>query len=123
MSYFRIHLREDNDNFLINIHFIRSSQDRLTFNELTTPEKIFFIITYYISIEFQVKNKNIIFSNLFIPSNFNKAGSIYRTIRKMLLIFESDENLSSFNLIFILSNLELKKSIKKLNIITIQENE
>ncbi|MFW9881508.1 MAG: hypothetical protein ACFFG0_51240, partial [Candidatus Thorarchaeota archaeon] len=122
-SYFRIHLNQDNHTFLLHTHFVRNNRDKLTFRELTTPEKIFFIIIYYISIDVQIKNKNIVFSNLFLPSNFNKAGSIYRTIRKMLPIFENEKNLSSFKLIFILSNLELKKDIKKLNIITIQENE
>lgn len=122
-SYFRIHLNQDNSTFLLQTHFVRNNRDKFTFSELTTPEKIFFIIIYYISIDFQIKNKNIIFSNLFLPNIFNKAGSIYRTIRKMLPIFENEKSLSSFKLIFILSNLELKKDIKKLNIITIQEKE
>ena len=72
--------------------------------------------------EIQVKNDNIIFSNLFIPSIYNKAGSIFRTIRKILPLFENEEDLSPFNLIFILSNLEMKKEIKNLKMITIQAN-
>ncbi|MFX1571307.1 MAG: hypothetical protein ACFFB0_01025 [Promethearchaeota archaeon] len=121
-SNFRIHLSNDNKTYLIKIGFVRNNREKITFNELTTPEKIFFIITYYISIELQVKNNNIIFSNLFIPSIYNKAGSIFRTIRKILPLFEKDENLSTVNLIFILSNLEMKKEIKYLKIIKIQEN-
>lgn len=121
-SNFRIHLSNDNKSFFIKIGFIRNNREKITFNELTTPEKIFFIIIYYISIELQVKNDNIIFSNLFIPSIYNKAGSIFRTIRKILPLFENEEVLTNFNLIFILSNLEMKKEIKNLKIITIQAN-
>ena len=121
-SNFSIHLSNDNKSFFIKIGFIRNNREKITFNELTTPEKIFFIIIYYISIELQVKNDNIIFSNLFIPSIYNKAGSIFRTIRKILPLFENEEDLTNFNLIFILSNLEMKKEIKNLKIITIQSN-
>ena len=122
-SNFRIHLNSDKQSFYIKIGFIRNNRERITFKELTTPEKIFFIITYYISMEIQVKNDNIVFSNLFIPSIYNKAGSIFRTIRKILPLFENERNLASFNLIFILSNLEMKKEIKNLKAITIQANE
>jgi len=121
-SNFRIHLNSDKQSFYIKIGFIRNNRERITFKELTTPEKIFFIITYYISMEIQVKNENIVFSNLFIPSIYNKAGSILRTIRKILPLFENERNLASFNLIFILSNLEMKKEIKNLKTITIQSN-
>ena len=121
-SNFRIHLNSDKQSFYIKIGFIRNNRERITFKELTTPEKIFFIITYYISMEIQVKNDNIVFSNLFIPSIYNKAGSILRTIRKILPLFENERNLASFNLIFILSNLEMKKEIKNLKKITIQAN-
>jgi DNA repair exonuclease SbcCD ATPase subunit len=121
-SHFRIHLNKDNKSFFINIGFIRNNREKITFKELTTPEKIFFVITYYISMEIQVKNKNIIFSNLFIPNIYNKAGSIFRTIRKILPLFEIERDLASYNLIFILSNLEMKKEIKNLKTITIQAN-
>ncbi|MFW9876601.1 MAG: hypothetical protein ACFFG0_26195 [Candidatus Thorarchaeota archaeon] len=121
-SKFRIHLGNDNKSFFIKVEFIRNNKEKIVFTELTTPEKIFFIITYYISIELQVNNKNIIFSNLFIPSIYNKAGSISRTIGKILPLFECEEDLSTFNLVFILSNLEIKKEIKNLKIITIQQN-
>ncbi|MFW9987862.1 MAG: hypothetical protein ACFFC3_04340, partial [Candidatus Odinarchaeota archaeon] len=87
----------------------------------TTPEKVFFIIVFYISIKLHTKSKNIILSNISILTKYNKAGSIYRTIRKILPLFEKDDILLGFNLIFILSNLELKKEIKNLKIKTIQE--
>ncbi|MHA2036809.1 MAG: hypothetical protein ACW98X_10270 [Promethearchaeota archaeon] len=121
-SHFQVLLSDDNKMFYVQSSFTRNNKEQLIFDELTTPEKIFFIIIYYISIEIQLKNNNIVFSNLFIPSNYNKAGSIYRTIRKIIPLFES-EDLSNFNLIFILSNLEMKKEIKNLKVITIQESE
>jgi hypothetical protein len=119
---FRILLSNDNKNFFIQIGFTRNNKEKISFEELTTPEKIFFIIVCNISIELQVKNHNIVFSNLFIPTIYNKAGSIFRTIRKMLPLFDTEEYLSKFNLIFILSNLEMKKEVKNVKIITIQEN-
>ncbi|MHA1931208.1 MAG: hypothetical protein ACW96X_01640, partial [Promethearchaeota archaeon] len=121
-SHFQVLLSEDSKMFYIRSSFSHKIKEQLTFDELTTPEKIFFIMIFYISIEIQLKNKNIIFSNLFIPSNYNKAGSIYRTINKILPLFES-EFFEEFNLIFILSNLEMKKEIPNLKIITIQDNE
>ncbi|MCK4286030.1 MAG: hypothetical protein KAX18_07495 [Candidatus Lokiarchaeota archaeon] len=121
-SHFQVLLSDNNEMFYIRSDFTRNNKEQITFDELTTPEKIFFIIICYISIEIQLKNNNIVFSNLFIPSNYNKAGSIFRTIRKILPLFES-EDFAEFNLIFILSNLEMKKEIKNLKIITIQENE
>jgi len=120
-SHFQVLLSDNNKNFYVQSSFTRNNKEQLTFDELTTPEKIFFIIICYISIEIQLKNNNIIFSNLFIPSNYNKAGSIYRTIRKILPLFESDDFVE-FNLIFLLSNLEMKKEIKNLKVITILEN-
>ncbi|MFX1522167.1 MAG: hypothetical protein ACFFCC_01535 [Promethearchaeota archaeon] len=119
---FQILLSSDNKTFNIQLLFTRTNNNSLNFDELTTPEKIFFIIVWYISTEIQLNSKNIIFSNLFIPSIYNKAGSIFRTIRKILPLFES-EKLPHVNLIFILSNLEMKKDIKNLEIITIQESE
>ncbi|MFX1280781.1 MAG: hypothetical protein ACFFA3_15505 [Promethearchaeota archaeon] len=121
-SSFKITLSNDNKSFFIEISFTRNKKDKISFEELTTPEKIFFIMVYTIAIELQIKNQNIIFSNLFIPSIYNKAGSIFRTIRKILPIFEREQYLSNYNLIFILSNLEMKKEPKNVKIITIQEN-
>ncbi len=120
-SHFQVLLSDNNKIFNIQLSFTRNNKNQITFGELTTPEKIFFIIIYFISIEIQLKNNNIIFSNLFIPSNFNKAGSIFRTIKKILPLFAREDFLG-FNLIFLLSNLEMKKEIKNLNVITIQES-
>jgi len=121
-SRFSIILKNDNKSFFIKIEFTRKDKEKVNFDELTTPEKIFFIIIFYISIKLQFKTENIIFSNVSMLSKYNKAGSIYRTIRKILPKFEIEEDLSKFNLIFILSNLELKKEIKNLKITTIKES-
>ncbi len=121
-SQIRVILSEDQKNFFISILFIRREKEKVSFEELTTPEKIFFIIVFYLSIKLHMNKNHIIFSNVSILSQFNKAGSIYRTIRKILPIFEMEEFLSRSKLTFILANLELKKSIKNLKIITIQES-
>ena len=121
ITQIRIILSEDQKNFLYNLSFLRNDKEQLKFEELTTPEKIFFIIVFYLSIRLHTNTKNIVFSNASIINQYNKAGSIYRTIRKILPIFEMDDKLSKFNLVFILSNLELKRTIKNLNIITIKE--
>ncbi len=121
-SQIRIFLSDDQKDFFINIKFLRKDTEDITFEELTTPEKIFFIIVFYISIKLHINQNNIIFSNVSILNQFNKAGSIYRTIRKIIPIFDSEKSLSKFNLIFILSNLELKKEIKNLNVKTIKES-
>ncbi|MFX0188210.1 MAG: coiled-coil domain-containing protein [Candidatus Hodarchaeota archaeon] len=109
-------------NFSINLEFIRSNKENLRFNKLTTPEKIFFVITFYISIQIHLGSKNIIFSNLFIPKIYNKRGSVYRTIRRILPVLEKENNLKKFNLIFIISNLEMKKPIENVKVIKIESS-
>ena len=121
-SQFRIIVSDDHKSFHINLKFIRKDKEQVDFEELTTPEKIFLLIVFYISIKLYIKIENIIFSNVSILSKYNKAGSIYRTIRTILPIFEREDALSKFNLIFIISNLELKKEIKNLKITTIKES-
>ncbi|MFX0038977.1 MAG: hypothetical protein ACFFCY_09620 [Promethearchaeota archaeon] len=122
ITQIRIVLSEDQKNFLCNLLFLRNDKEQVKFEGLTTPEKVYFIIVFYISIKLHTNNRNIIFSNVSILNQYNKAGSIYRTIRKILPIFEMEHKLSKFNLVFILSNLELKRAIKNLNIITIKES-
>lgn len=117
---FDIIINVENNSFKIQLNFIRS-KDIVNFTELTTPKKIFFVITLYLSIKILLKNYNIIFSNFFLPDVYNKRGSIYRTIKKVLPVFETDNELKDFNLIFILSNLEMKKPIENIKIINIDE--
>jgi hypothetical protein len=121
-SQFRIITSKDLTNFFVGLEFIRDNKENLKFEELTTPEKIFFILVFYISIKLFSKTEIIIFSNVSVLSKYNKAGSIYRTIRKILPVFKTDPSLVKYNLVFIISNLELKKDIKNLKIITIEES-
>ncbi len=121
-SEFTITVNKDDKFFFIIIKFIRNNKYMINFEELTTPEKIFFIIGFSISIKLQAKKENVIFSNSCIPRKYNKAGSIFRTFRKILPLFENEGELSQYNLILIISNLEMKKKIKNLKIVTIQES-
>jgi chromosome segregation ATPase len=118
----QIKISKDYKNFSINLEFIRSNKESLSFDKLTTPEKIFFVITFYISIQIHLGFKNIIFSNLFIPKIYNKRGSVYRTIRRILPVFEKENNLKKFNLIFIISNLEMKKPIENVKVVKIESS-
>ncbi len=117
---FDIIINEENTRFKIHLNFIRP-KDIVNFTELTTPKKIFFVIIFYLSIKILLKNYNIIFSNILLPDTYNKSGSVYRTIKKVLPVFEADNELKDFNLIFIISNLEMKKPIENIKIININE--
>ena len=92
----------------------------MSFTELTTPEKVFFLIILCISIQINLNFENIVFSNLILPNEYNKRGSVYRTLRKIIPVFENENSLKSINLVFVISNLEMKKSIENLKIITIE---
>lgn len=119
---YQLVVSNDNMAFLIQTKFIRNFKENVNFEGLTTPEKIYFIIAFFISIKILLKSENILFSNLFIPNIYNKGGSIYRTIRKILPIFETNDNLTNFKLIFLMSNLELKKEIENLKVIKFEES-
>ncbi len=116
-----ISISEDYNKLFLQINYFRSikSSDTLTFNDLTTPEKIFVVFTIFISINILLNKRYIVFSNLFLPSQFNKRGSIFRTIRKILPVFQNNNNLKKKNLVFVISNLELKKPLESLNTINI----
>ncbi|MHA1282833.1 MAG: hypothetical protein ACTSQP_10045 [Promethearchaeota archaeon] len=120
---FEIKIRNLDEQFLIVLSFLRGNKELLKFDDLTTPEKVFFIISFYLSLKIILKEKTIIFSNLFLPPKFNKRGSVYRTIRKVLPIFQKDKRLMDFSLIFIISNLEMKKEIEGIKIIEINQNQ
>jgi len=119
---YQLVVSNDNMAFLIQTKFIRNYKENVNFEGLTTPEKIYFIIAFFLSIKILLKSENILFSNLFIPNIYNKGGSIYRTIRKILPIFETNDNLTNFKLIFLMSNLELKKEIEKLKVLKVEES-
>jgi len=118
---FKLTISQDLKNFYITSKIFRDNKNKLNFEELTTPEKVFLVISLYLSIEIILNSQNIIFSNLFIPNEYNKRGSLYRTIRKVLPLFEKDSDLKDFNLVFIISNLEMKKPIENIKIIKINQ--
>jgi len=119
---YQLVVSNDNKAFLIQTKFIRNYKENVNFEGLTTPEKIYFIITFFLSIKILSKSENILFSNLFIPNVYNKGGSIYRTIRKILPLFQTNDNLINFKLIFLMSNLELKKEIENLKVLKVEES-
>ncbi len=114
---FLLVINDTNTSFFLKTNFIRNNKDKVSFEELTTPEKIFFVVSLFISTGVLLEYDNIFFSNLFIPRIYNKGGSIYRTIRKILPLFETDNKLTEHKLIFFMSNLELKNEINNLKLI------
>lgn len=105
--------------FFIQPKFIRNEKESLDFEGLTTPEKVFVAICLYIAIHIALHNTQIIFSNLFLHENFNKRGSLFRTLRKILPVLKEEKRFSNLNLSFLISNLEMKRPIENINIITI----
>jgi chromosome segregation ATPase len=118
---FNLTIDEKYKSFTINLEYVRSNKEITDFDNLTTPEKVFFLITFFISIKILLKSQNIIFSNLFLPAKYNKRGSVFRTISKAISLFENEKDFKDFNLIFIISSLEMKKPIENLRIINMEE--
>ena len=118
-----ISITEGFTKLLIHPQFARIKSHNLQFDDLTTPEKIFFIIIMQISIKMLQKSKTILFSNAFIPDSYNKRGSIFRTIRKLLQSFERNPSFNDYTFVFIISNLELKKQIENIKIIKINNSD
>jgi hypothetical protein len=116
---FLLVINDTNTAFSLKTNFIKNNKERANFEELTTPEKIFFIVSLFISIGVLLGHDNIFFSNMFIPRIYNKGGSIYRTIRKILPLFETNDKLTKYKLIFLMSNLELKNEINNLKLIKV----
>lgn len=120
-AFFQIAINSDFKNFNIQLQFNRVIRENVVFkfDDLTTPEKIFFVISANISMKVLLNYEWIIFSNLFLSTQYNKRGSIFRTIRKILPIFQNEENLKRFNLVFVISNLQMKNPIENLKIIKV----
>ncbi|MHA1671939.1 MAG: hypothetical protein ACTSV5_15415 [Promethearchaeota archaeon] len=118
-----ISITEGYTKLLIHPQFARKKTHNLHFEDLTTPEKIFFVIIMQISIKMIQKSKTILFSNAFIPDSYNKRGSIFRTIRKFVQSFERNPSFNDYTIIFIISNLELKNKIENIKIIKIKESD
>ena len=121
-SHFKVVINDTEHIFMIESIFYRKVNQMVNWQDLTTPERIFSVITFFISLKLILNYNPIIFSNIFLPSKYNKRGSIFRTIQKILPLFEHDESLKEIILIFVLSNLEMKKEIKNLNVINIKES-
>ena len=121
--HYQILVSNDLEDLFINTEFIRLNKESLVFEELTTPEKIFYVISFYISFKIQIESKFIVFSNLFIPKTFNKRGSIFRAIQRILSVIEEDKSLNKYVFIFIISNLEMKKPINNLKIIKVEKSD
>jgi len=121
-SQFLITIDKSRKNFFIELIFSRNEKEQINFEDLTTPEKIYFVISFYVSLEIVKKSDFIIFSNLYLPNRFNKRGSIERTLKKMLPLFNNEEKLLDKKLIFIISNLEIQLNNKNLKVIKIEES-
>ncbi|MEJ2279645.1 MAG: hypothetical protein P8Y70_18170 [Candidatus Lokiarchaeota archaeon] len=109
------------DKFLIEPKFQRNKEKKLKFNDLTTPEKVYITICFIIVIQLINNLKQIIVSNTFLPEKFNKKGSIFRTIKKLLNLVRNDQSFKDISLTFIIKNFEPKKMIQNLNVIKINE--
>lgn len=116
---FLLVIDDNNTSFFLKTNFIRNDKENVNFQNLTTPEKIFFVVSFNITTGILVGHDNIFFSNLFIPTIYNKGGSIFRTIRRIIPLFETNANLKKYNLIFLISNLELKKEINNIKLIKV----
>ncbi|MHA1782764.1 MAG: hypothetical protein ACTSUL_04970 [Promethearchaeota archaeon] len=110
-------LSHDIRDFSIIIKFLRKRKEKLKFNELTTPEKIYFLISMHVAMQVLLERKNIIFSNVYLSKQFNKKGSIYRTIKKIISVFKNAKLLKYHKLIFIIVNLEFDDSIQQAKIV------
>ncbi|MBD3212539.1 MAG: hypothetical protein GF311_08020 [Candidatus Lokiarchaeota archaeon] len=106
-----------NKEFFIKPKFTRNEKETLGFNQLTTPEKVFVVINLFITINISLDVRKVLFSNLYLNENFNKRGSLFRTLRKVIPIFQQNKNLKDIELTFAISNLEMKRPIENMNII------
>ena len=116
---FLLVINESNTLFYLKTVFERKDKEIANFEDLTTPEKIFFIVCFFLSNEVLLGHNNILFSNLFIPKIYNKGGSIYRTFRRIIPLFDTNDKLRKYKLIFVISNLELKQDINNIKIIKV----
>ncbi|MHA1763778.1 MAG: coiled-coil domain-containing protein, partial [Promethearchaeota archaeon] len=115
----QLEINDSLDELFLRFVFNRNDKENLIFQELTKPEKIFFIISFYIAVHLNADIHPIIFSNLFLPPIFNKKGSIFRTIKKIVPFIQKDIELKIHEFLFIISNLPLKEPIEGVDIINI----
>lgn len=119
---FNILIAPNYQNFLLEISFIRSKKEHISFQDLTTPEKVFFVITFFLTFLIQVHSKELIFSNVILPDDYNKRGSLFRTLRKIIPVFKQDPKLQDYKLIFLISKLDMKRTINNINIIKLNKS-
>jgi hypothetical protein len=101
--------------------FTRNEKEQVVLDNLTTPEKVFFVIIFFLSIQILNDSKHVIFSNLLIPNYYNKRGSIERTIKKITPLLNEDARFSDIKLILILANLDLKSDFNNIKVIKIEK--
>lgn len=106
-------------NSQIIINFKRVKEEAVIYDNLTTPEKVFFIICFYLTIESLKNKRNIIFTNLSIPKDYNKKGSIFRTLTKIMPVFNESPDLKEKSLTFLISGFKLSKDIKNVQLYNI----
>jgi len=119
---FNILIAPNYQNFLLELSFVRSKKEQISFQDLTTPEKVFLVITFFLSFLIQVHSKELIFSNVILPDDYNKRGSLFRTLRKIIPVFKQDPKLQDYKLIFLISKLEMKRTINNINIIKLNKS-
>ncbi|MFO8019381.1 MAG: hypothetical protein R6U96_12160 [Promethearchaeia archaeon] len=103
----------------IYLSFIRKGKEKIDIKGLTTPERVYFGICFYLSCFIVLGREEIVFSNLFLPANFNKRGSLFRTIRKTIPVFEQNPPLNTYKLIYLISKLHMKRQIKNTKVINL----
>ena len=116
-------ISQKSDQFLIEPEFKRTKEKNLKFIDLTTPEKVYITICFIAVIQMINNLNQIIISNVFLPEKFNKRGSIFRTIKKLINLVQNDQSFRDISFTFIIRNFEPKKMITNLNVIKINEIE
>jgi len=106
----------------IFINFNRGKDKHVQFNNLTTPEKVFFVICFYLTIEILKNKNNILCTNLLIPKDYNKQGSIIRTLTKIIPILLENPALKDKKFTFLFSGFKLTKDIKNVIIFNTNSN-
>lgn len=107
----------ENKEFFIQSNFLRKEKENLDFENLTTPEKVYVAISFFIATHIVINNSKIIFSNFFLNDKFNKRGSLFRTIRKIIPLLKDKEIFEEIEITFLISNLKMKRPIENINII------
>jgi len=100
--------------------FSRFKSGPVEFKDMTTPEKIFFIICFCITIDILKNKSDILFSNLLMPKEYNKKGSINRTLTKIRPIFSKNLDLKNRTLTFAISGFKLTKDLENVKIFDIK---